>query len=779
MALVAAFRSASVAAADRSGDQRTPLALVVDGVAKSENLIVIVRATDVLVLETDLAAAGVPLAGAVFVDLDGTRYVSLASLGPGTTFTIDPVAIALDIHVDPALLQHSDIQVGDLTTHVLAKADSSAFVSYSVTSGTGDERRNTNAYVQAGAGNAAAGLLTASASYSDDEAHRGLIAYRRENETKLSSLTVGDEYASTGDLGANVVVGGFGATRHFEFQPDYAYFPTPGLRGQVLSPTTADLYINGTLVRSVQLSPGTFDLSDISVGPGAGVTQVVLHDAYGNTQTLSGAYYETRQLLRKGVTDYDYHVGFLRPDPFERIDNYGPLAALGEYRLGVSNALTVGGRFERTAGITSGGPQIDLALPIGHASFEASVSSAFGATGRAFGVAYDYFTRRFGLSVSAETQSANYATASLAVDAARQRSSLHESFGLPIFHNASLDVSNTTSTFTDETPTSQLSAELIVRPPRLREYLTVSAERDKGGSIFGFLDTPLTGSPAPSPGSPTRTTFGVQLTFLTGKSSEATIGTTTTAGATSATLAITKPAPLGPGFGYQIEASDGAERRAISNVLYQTQFGNIAALSNSGTGPSSTSFTLSGAVVAFRKGLFLTEPVNGGYALVDVPGFAHLPVFLDGQYAGRTNGRDEAVVANLSPYYNNDVGIDDLRNRLDLSEDFSSQNVRPKNYSGVVTNFAIHHFHAYAGHIVVDRGGKSIIPTLGQVVFTLGGHEYTSDLGREGQFYVENLEAGKYSATVTTIDGLTCAFAIAFVADANPVTTLGTVKCVG
>jgi outer membrane usher protein len=761
-------------AADRVGDQRAPLSLVVDGVTKLQDAIVILRGDDVLVLEDDLRAADVPLLGAAFVEVGGARYVSLASLAPQTTFKVDSSALEVDLQVDPTLLGHAAIPIGVAPTRVLAKADPSGFLSYSITSDSSDASRDVNGFVQAGVGSAATGLLTASAAYSGGSTHRGLIAYTRENETNLSALTIGDEFAQTGELGGDVVVGGVGATRHFEFQPNYTYFPTPGLRGEALSPTTADLYVNGTFVRAVQLAPGTFDLSGIPVGPGGGVTQIVLHDAYGNTETVNGAYYQTRQLLRQGVTDYDYHVGFLRPDPFDKIDQYGALAALGEYRIGLSDHLTVGGRFEHTAGISSGGPQIDVALPLGHVSFDAAASDAFGTVGRAFAVGYDYFSRSFGVSFSAETLSANYATASLEAGQPRQRSSLHESFGMPIFKNATIQLSNTTTTYTNEPPTAQLLADVIVRPRRLDAYVTFSAERDTGSSILG-LGVPIGVTHSVGPNA--QWTFGAQITFTTGKSSAATAGVSDAGGAVAESVTVSKPAPIGPGFGYQIAGTDGTDRSAAAQVLYQTPYGNVETLSSSGFGPSSTTVTVSGALVGFRQGVFFTQPVNGGYALVDVPGFPHLPVFLNSQFAGRTDGHDETIVSNLSPYYDNQVAIDELRNRLDLTEDTTVQDVRPKNSSGVFTEFTIRHFHAYSGHIVIHRGGKAIVPVLGQAVFTLAKHEYTSDLGREGQFYVEDLEAGTYAVTVATEDGGTCAFHVAFAADASPVTDLGTLTC--
>jgi outer membrane usher protein len=776
-----AAQSATPGISQPIGDRRAPLGLVVDGVTKAQTVVVILRGNDVLVLESDLQAAAVPLPGATFVALEGNRYVSLDSLAPKIRFKVDEAALALDIQIDPALLEHAAIAVGDSELKIRpARADPSGFLTYSVSSNADNLSGRTNAYLQAGAGSATAGLFTASASYSDGIAHRGLIAYQRESEINLSRLTVGDEYATTGDLGANVVVGGLGSSRHFEFQPEYAYYPTPGLRGEVLSPTTADLYVNGTFLRSVQLAPGTFDLSEIPVPPGAGVTKIVLRDAYGNSQTLGGTYYETRHLLRKGVTDYDYHVGFLRKDPFGANDVYGPLAALGEYRIGLTDGLTVGGRFERTAGSTSGGPQLDAALPIGHVSLEADASDAFGLGGNAFGAAYDYYSRRIGITISAETQSPAYSNASLEAGAQRQRSSVRESLGLPLSTFSTITVSNTTTSFTDEPVSGELVADATIRPPHRNMFLDLRVERDSGGEIFGI--TPVLGAGTPilavaRPLSTARTTFGIQATFITGRTTQLTAGTNNAAGSGSATLSLEKSAPTGPGFGYQVQGTTGAGRFASSEVSYQTQYGDIQALSNSGIGPSSTSLTLTGSLVAFPQGAFFTRPVEGAYALVEVPGYAHLPVFFNDQYAGRTDRRDAAVVPDLSPYYDNRVGIDDLRDHLDLAEDFSVAEVRPKNSSGADTEFTIRHFHAYSGHIVIHRDGRTIVPVLGQVVLTRAGKSFPSDLGREGQFYIENLEAGTFSAAVTTSDELTCAFTAVLAPDARPVTDMGTFVC--
>jgi outer membrane usher protein len=750
--------------------ERAPLSLVVNGVAKGD-VVGIVRAQDVLLTEDDAKIAGVPSSAAAVVSIGGTRYIALASLAPHVTYRLDLATVTLNLTVDPSLLARTAIALdgsrGDRAG--AARADPSGFLTYSLTSDMANLGGDAGAFVQGGVA-AGAGLVTASGSYGSGQLRRGMVAYQTDSEAHLNRLTVGDELVSSGALGASIVLGGVGVSRQFELQPDYAYFPSPGLSGTVLGPTTVDVYVNGTFLRSVQLAPGGFNLSNIPVPTGAGVTQIVLHDALGNSQTLSGVFYETQALLRKGLTDYDYHLGFVRPSPFGANDVYGPLAAIGSYRFGLSNALTVGGRFERWAGSVDGGPQFDVGLPIGHLSFASSLSSTFGASGNALALAYDYAGRRFGLSLSALTQSANYATPSLAPGAQRTRSSLRESLSFPLSRTATLAVSDSTSSFTVQPTAGQLLATLNVQVPRRQAYVSLSVERDSGGSILGLN----------GPTSNRRWTVGAQASFSVGKASSLSTSTSRTAGSDSSTVQFSKGAPSGPGFGYQVSATKGAQSSAAAQIDYHTQYGNLQVLSNAtGSSGIATTLTLNGSLVGFKQGLFFSQPLTNAYALAEVPGFRNLAVFLGGQYAGRTDGRDATVIPNLDPYYDNSIGIDQLPDRLDLIEDQSTIKVRPRDLAGVVASFSVRQFRAYVGRIVIRRNGKSLVPTLGALTLSRGGHDSSSDLGSEGQFYVENLEPGTYAATVTGADGAACSFRVDLPIGANdvPVTSLGTIAC--
>ncbi len=745
-------------------EQRAPLTLVLNGV-EHDVVIAVLRIDDALVAERELRAAGVPLSGATFVDVGTVRYVSIASLRRNVTYTLDIPNLALRLTADPRLLPRTVAGFGpDRNARKLATADPSGFLNYSVTTTASGAYRHLNGFLQAGVGDGKR-LLLSSGSFSGGTWRRGLMSLQIESQEHLSRATVGDEVASTGALGGNAVIGGLGVRRHFEFQPEYVFFPTPGVSGTVLTPTKADIYVNGAYLRSVQLPPGQFNLTDLPLPAGVNVTQVILHDASGNARTVTAQVYQVRQLLRKGLTDYDYHVGFLRSNPFGDHDTYGPLAGLAAYRLGLTDSVTVGARYEQSKGVVSGGPLVDVGLPIGHLSLEASLSRSSGFGGHAYAAAYDIQGKRFAVGVSATATSAHYATVSLDFKMPRTRSVTQQSISFPLTNTVSLGVSHTTSTFTGQPTADRLSATVNTRLSR-RVGLTFNADHDRGGSVLGFGGV-VAGN---------RLSAGVIAAVALGRSTNAFVRATDAGGIGTADVTVSKSAPNGPGFGYIVRGSATGQGSASANLTYQTQYADLALLTDSGPGSSSSSLTLAGSVVAFARGIFLTRPISNSYALAEVPGFNHLPVYLGAQYQGSTDRRGAMIVPVLSAYGDNQIGIDELKDRFDIVQDQPNRSVRPKMYSGVVTAFDVHVLRAYSGTIVVHRNGRDLVPAFARLSLTREGRSISSDLGSDGQFYLEDILPGEYAATITGID-VACEFSVRIPAANGAVTKLGVFAC--
>ena len=533
-----------------------------------------------------------------------------------------------------------------------------------------------------------------------------------------------------------------------------------------MTPTTADIYVNGAYLRSVQLPPGQFDLTDIPLPAGVNVTKVVLRDASGNVRTVGGQVYQTRQLLRKGLTDYDYHAGLVRRDPYGAHDAYGPLAGLGAYRLGLTDSVTVGARYEQTAHVISGGPQIDVGLPVGHLSLEAAVEprvrlqrqcvrdrirySGRPLCGRAFGAndERELCDGELGL---------HHAAHPLDHPAERLVPAHQSSIGRDLAHD--VDV---------QRPTHGGPASTRRSTPGFRagSGMTFYAERDRGGSLLGFGGV-VNGS---------RLSAGVTAAFTLGRSTNVFVETTNAGGTAASNVTVSKSSPNGPGFGYIVRGDVAGRPSASADLNYQTQYADLSLLTSSDSGISSSALTLAGSVVAFKRGIFFSRPISNSYALAEVPGFTNVPVFLGTQYEGHTNGRGGMIVPVLSAYSENQIGIDEMKERFDVVADQPNRSVRPRIYSGVVATFDVHVLRAYRGTVAVHRNGRDVVPAFARLSLTNEGRTFVSDLGSGGQFYLDDITPGTYAAKLTGVD-LSCDFSIRIPTADGPITKLPVLVC--
>lgn len=76
---------------------------------------------------------------------------------------------------------------------------------------------------------------------------------------------------------------------------------------------------------------------------------------------------------------------------------------------------------------------------------------------------------------------------------------------------------------------------------------------------------------------------------------------------------------------------------------------------------------------------------------------------------------------------------------------------------GVVVEFPVSQIQRVMGKVIVNRGGKAIIPKHGQL--TMDGHSKNAEspLGNDGDFYFENTPAGNYRAEIKFADDV-CSF---------------------
>jgi outer membrane usher protein len=67
---------------------------------------------------------------------------------------------------------------------------------------------------------------------------------------------------------------------------------------------------------------------------------------------------------------------------------------------------------------------------------------------------------------------------------------------------------------------------------------------------------------------------------------------------------------------------------------------------------------------------------------------------------------------------------------------------------GAVVTFPVQRVQIIVGKIALEDSVAITIPAYGQFTLSANGKQFDSPIGKQGEFYLENLPAGRYAATV-------------------------------
>jgi outer membrane usher protein len=743
-----------------SSEQRAFVTLHVDGLDQGET-IALLEIDDVRIPVSTLDQAGVHGFKGTRTTTQGAQYVSLASLAPGITYKFDQEGLALDITVSAAYLGSLALDLRPARpAHVEYTNDRSAYLNYSVTA-TGT--RNSDAFVETGYNWGSSTFYNSINVASGQSIVRGLTYVQSNDRVRTVSRTYGDVLAQTGELGGSVFIGGISASRAFNLDPYVVHFPQPNVTGAVTAPAVADVYVNGILVRQVDLPPGNFNLNNVPATSGNANTKVVVTDAFGHVQTFTQSYYSSTDVLLRGTSDFEYAAGLIHQNAFSKGDSYGPAALLGRYRFGLSNQLTLGGRFEASAGLVSLGASAEFRLPIGLFHAGLAYSRDYGLSGAGMSLGYSYSAPRFGFQVQILDQTPSYANASQTAASDR----------------------------TLEAFSAVATSQIGKRSNASIEYFR-RADRDSGINAgiaindtiqFRKFSLALTGTRSFSSGTGPQTGITAVLNFSIGRVSaslthEHISGDPAAGGGTHTTLQIqgTPKGVYGPGYILNVNATGPSP--VSGTIADRTPFGDASLDFGAGGGsPFSDTVRLSGGLTYIAGGVYPTRPDNGAFALVEVPGVAGVHVFMDNEDAAKTNRSGKALVSGLLPYYGNTIRIEDEDAPLDASIQTVQRLIAPPYKGGALVVFPVQRLQAMVGKLRVMVKGQPVVPAFGELDVISPNFQTSSNIGDNGEFYLENVPAGKFTARVLFKQG-TCSFTLESPKSVKILLDLGTLDCV-
>lgn len=746
--------------------------VTVNSVKKGAFFAVLADDGDFLLRKRDLESIGIEKPTGKTVNMDGTQYLSLKSI-KGITFHFDEKTLTLEINAVPSLLpvQEMSLLSGEQPKAINTR-DTSVFLNYGLDYDLGNslDFQSFSLTNQLGARYGDFLFLTDSIyrkSGFENRFIRLMSSVIRDSRDNMSRLTFGDFFASSGDLGSTLNMGGVSYSKVYGINPYFIYQPMLNIRGALALPSDVEVYLDGMRLEKEKFQPGEFDLKNLNYYGGRHVVELVIRDSFGRQQRLRYPFYFTDRLLRKGLHEYSYNIGPLRQDYGMESDSYGTLAFSAFHRYGLSDSMTIGMRTEGAGEIQNFGGEADFRLGQSGILLAEISSSRNGAhPGMAGSVDYEYQDTHFSGNLLARAFTDEYSRAGDTVFPGikpKYNFAAGIGYGDKKMGNVSVDYS-ATENFTGE-DIKTLSFSYI---KNLRKNLN-------------FIGTYRNGT---DNGNINEVFFGLNYYF--GKDSSITGGIRAGKDGNSETLQIQKNLPVGEGYGYRATVerdenkSSGMSYEFDPSVQVNTKYATVIAerYGQYGNGTLNGTYRLfvAGGVAYVGDAVGASRSIDDSFGLVKVGDIKGVAVSVNNQEIGKTNSRGEVFAPDLSSYNVNQITINQKDVPLNYTLGSVTQYISPPLRGGAFISFDAQKFQAVTGSIKVRVDGKIKPVEFEDVNVDMNGKEITFPTGKNGEFYIENIKPGRFRASVAYLKSR-CDFEIIVPVSGEVIVNIGDVIC--
>jgi outer membrane usher protein len=706
-----------------------------------------------LVERADLVAWRVATPADVLLRND-VEYIALG-LVPGLRAQLDRRSGVLAITVEVSQFLREDRVIYDLAVPVVADAPLGAFVNYDAEVRQSFGVETARGYAQLGLFGGP-GVLTSDWALTEGEATRLNTTFVHDSLARIATLRVGDFTGANSTLGPGVSIGGLSWGTNFATRPGLVPIPLQRLQGQVSVPSTVEVFVNGVPAYRAVVQPGPFTITDIPVVTGGGTVEMVITDPLGRKQTVSNPFYATPTVLRAGLTEYAYEVGWTRvPSTSSATLVYDQPVARLVHRAGLTDRFTAEVQLEGAEGQGLLGAAGAWLLPGGGVMRFglASSSAPSGDTGALGLLGYERLFDRWSVSGEIVHESAGFAQLGgqpLDPLHSRQHANLALSYHTPALGSLSFSaLKQRDPGGTDaETGTVTWSRSLFTS---LSVQLSVSYDDVSGdSSAFASFSLPFWGE--------------ANASLIQSRASPASGADTT-----DTQFNLQRNVGTGPSWGYRLGGAQGGD--ALAELDLQGEVGSWRAGGQRVAGVDSSFVSANGSLVFVDGSLHASRRLNDGFALVRVPGAVEVGVYADNNFIGRTDADGERLVPFMTPYRPTNISLDatELPLELQLATDHLSVTV-PYRTAAVVA-FPAELTHAYAVTLK-QRNGKPI-PAGARVRFDDDPTEHP--VGSDGFVYL-TVEPGPHRVEALWPDHR-CSATLTIQATDDPAPDLGVIVC--
>lgn len=572
----------------------------------------------------------------------------------------------------------------------------------------------------------------------------------------LKSARFGDLVNRAGTWGRSVRFGGIQYGTNFATQPGLVTFLPQSAVGQAVVPSTVDVFINNALVSRQSVPPGPFSIGNLPVVTGAGDVRLVVRDIFGREQVITQQFYASQALLRPGLQESSYELGFVRENFGINSNDYGNALGTGTYRRGMNEHFTgeLHGELMRNQATAGAGGDY-LMQRAGTISGYIAGSHAPARTGGLLQLGIERQSRPWSLSARTQWMSREFTQIGLLPQQLPpiQTSSANVSYAGGA--GGSIGIAYVTQHSRDQSDARIATLSYSVSLGNWASF-NVSAVRNLTGdmntTIFAFMDIPLDA-----------------LTSLNFNSQSVRGGSAGNGNDFSTTLQ--RNLPVGAGYGYRLLArSDGSREGTYS---LQNNVGTYMLGAAQSGGATATRLEISGGIALLGGDAFFSRNIGQSFAVVRIPGYPNVHLRMDNQLAGVTDAEGNALIPRLRSYDRNVISIVESDLPMDAKIDEYKVDVVPYFRSGVDVTFAIKPSRGATLTINLEDGTPLPAGATVQIV----GRSEIYPVGYDGEIYLLGLSPT--NRLRASWHGQTCEFDAAYAASDDPLPDLGTYICKG
>ncbi|MDP8995120.1 MAG: fimbria/pilus outer membrane usher protein [Pseudomonadota bacterium] len=678
------------------------------------------------------------------VEAEGELHYRIDDM-PALRATFSAAEQSLAIEARPELFEAQRASLAASVGLEMTPAASGGFLNYDLIAEHSSGRTGLSGAIEAGAftrfGVGSSGFILR-AGNDGERILRLDTSWTIDRPASLSSIRIGDGISAAGPGAAPLRFGGIQFARNFAVQPGYVTMPLPVLEGSAAVPSIIDVYVNNALQGSSEVAPGPFELTNVPVQTGGGTVQLVVRDLLGRQIVSEQSYYASAVLLRRGLHDFSYELGFLRESFGVRSFDYRAPVASTRHRYGLTDRVTLEGHAQASPGRQLAGVGLVVSLfDLATLGGAASVSRSEKGGGIFLSGSIERRTQGLSFGVRSDYASAGFAFVGMTDENRPARLSTQAFADLPLFGGSvGLNL-----LYRDRRDGADESLAGLFANLRLIDEATVQLFARR--SVVGNSQTVL----------------GAHVSVALGPRRSAGATVEYRGGSFAQHVAYQDDPPPGIGSGYRAAARIEGGRRSFESV-YSWNAAPVSLTGHVGRAGGTTGFRLSasGAVGLIGGRPFASRTLGSSFAEVRVGSQPGVRVYADNQLVGVTGANGRLVVPSLRAFDRNVIRIDEADLPLDTQIAATELAVRPFGRSGAVVAFALRRERGVLMRVRLEDG--SDLPAGALVRVEGSGESHVVASG--GEVYLPSLDG---TATLEARwSGLSCRFTVTVPDDDDP-----------